>query len=361
MAPRPGASSSSTRASTRTPAGCTRRAASTMSTSSPRRSSRSGKRYCYRYGNELRPVGDAAGDDPLSHRGRQARQRAASPPIAPTTARSFAAEDGRWIAFAMMNRPVEALQQSFLRTKATRPRRRSSRSRELKANSSNNTIFADAKGEIAYLHPQFVPRRDDRFDYTQAGRRQRSRRPTGASLHALSELPQRDRPAQRLGPEHQQLALLGGRAVQPEAGDYPALHGHVRRELRAACTRRSCSTGSRGWTLERLQRAAFDRYQPGFAAAGARRWSRPGTRCPAGDPRQARAARSRSRRCAAWDYRWSARLGAAHAADVLGRGAAGSARRRRKRTTGTTDASATGSDATRRAEARRAGRSRRRG
>ena len=32
------------------------------------------------------------------------------------------ADDGRWIAFAMMNRPVEALQQSFLRTKATRPR-----------------------------------------------------------------------------------------------------------------------------------------------------------------------------------------------------------------------------------------------
>ena len=26
-------------------------------------------------------------------------------------------------------------------------------------------MFADDKGEIAYLHPQFVPRRDDRFDY----------------------------------------------------------------------------------------------------------------------------------------------------------------------------------------------------
>ena len=38
---------------------------------------------------------------------------------------------------------------------------------ELRANSSNNTIFADADGDIAYLHPQFIPRRDDRFDYTQ--------------------------------------------------------------------------------------------------------------------------------------------------------------------------------------------------
>ena len=35
----------------------------------------------------------------------------------------------------------------------------------LRANSSNNTLFADAAGNIAYLHPQFVPLRDHRFDY----------------------------------------------------------------------------------------------------------------------------------------------------------------------------------------------------
>jgi acyl-homoserine-lactone acylase len=60
---------------------------------------------------------------------------------------------------------------------------------ERKANSSNNTLFADDKGEIAYLHPQFVPVRDDRFDY---------RKPVDGSdpatdwkgLHALSDLPQ---------------------------------------------------------------------------------------------------------------------------------------------------------------------------
>src|SRR4029453_340290 len=74
--------------------------------------------------------------------------------------------DGRWIAFAMMNKPVEAIQQSFLRTKAV-DLTSFLRGTEFKANSSNNTIFADDRGEIAYLHPQFVPRRDDRFDYTK--------------------------------------------------------------------------------------------------------------------------------------------------------------------------------------------------
>ena len=93
----------------------------------------------------------------------------------------------RWIAFAMMNRPVEALSQSFLRTRA-RNFDEFMKAAALAGNSSNNTLYADADGVIAYLHPQFVPRRSDRFDYTQ---------PVDGSdpatdwkgLHALSELP----------------------------------------------------------------------------------------------------------------------------------------------------------------------------
>ena len=68
---------------------------------------------------------------------------------------------------ALMNRPIAALEQSWLRTKArdfagyhagrrrSRPIRRTTRS------------IADAEGHIAYLHPQFVPIRDDRFDYRE--------------------------------------------------------------------------------------------------------------------------------------------------------------------------------------------------
>ena len=93
----------------------------------------------------------------------------------------------RWVAFAMMNRPVEALSQSFLRTRAANFDA-FMKAAALQGNASNNTLYADADGVIAYLHPQFVPKRDDRFDYT---------RPVDGSdpatdwkgLHALSELP----------------------------------------------------------------------------------------------------------------------------------------------------------------------------
>jgi acyl-homoserine lactone acylase PvdQ len=38
---------------------------------------------------------------------------------------------------------------------------------ELKANSSNNTIFADKDGDIAYFHGNYIPRRDTSFDWKQ--------------------------------------------------------------------------------------------------------------------------------------------------------------------------------------------------
>ncbi|HET7360149.1 MAG TPA: penicillin acylase family protein, partial [Rhodanobacteraceae bacterium] len=73
-------------------------------------------------------------------------------------------ENGKWIAEALMNRPVPALEQSWLRTKAT-DLASYMKVAGLQANSSNNTLFADDKGEIAFLAPQFIPKRDNRFDY----------------------------------------------------------------------------------------------------------------------------------------------------------------------------------------------------
>ena len=38
---------------------------------------------------------------------------------------------------------------------------------ELHTNSSNNTIYADADGTIAYFHSNFIPKRDPKFDWTK--------------------------------------------------------------------------------------------------------------------------------------------------------------------------------------------------
>ena len=75
-------------------------------------------------------------------------------------------ENGKWVTMKLMNIPIPALEQSYLRTKA-RSYKEYLKTMELKANSSNNTIFADADGDIAYWHGNYIPKRDNKFDFTK--------------------------------------------------------------------------------------------------------------------------------------------------------------------------------------------------
>ncbi|HEX8379603.1 MAG TPA: penicillin acylase family protein, partial [Allosphingosinicella sp.] len=122
-------------------------------------------RLFYRYGNELRPietktvsVAYRTADGSMASRSFETYRTHHGPIVRE--------QGGKWVAFAMMHKPVEALQQSFLRTKA-QDHDAFLKVADLKANSSNNTIFADSEGNIAYHHPHFIPLRDDRFDYTR--------------------------------------------------------------------------------------------------------------------------------------------------------------------------------------------------
>jgi acyl-homoserine-lactone acylase len=74
--------------------------------------------------------------------------------------------DGRWVSVRLMEEPVKALTQSYLRTRA-KNLKEFMQIMNLHANSSNNTVFADAEGNIAYLHSNFVPLRDEKFDWSQ--------------------------------------------------------------------------------------------------------------------------------------------------------------------------------------------------
>ena len=120
-------------------------------------------RLAYRFGTDLRPVGLKA---------VTIRYRTPSGALAARTYTTMStlhgpvirSEKGKLIAFSIMHDPVGALGQSFSRTKAGNLAE-FMRASAARANSSNNTLVADSSGAIAYLHPQFAPIRDDRFDY----------------------------------------------------------------------------------------------------------------------------------------------------------------------------------------------------
>ena len=73
---------------------------------------------------------------------------------------------GKWLTIRLMSEPIKALTQSYTRTKA-KNYKSFRETMELHTNSSNNTIFADGDGDIAYFHGNFIPRRDPSFDWTK--------------------------------------------------------------------------------------------------------------------------------------------------------------------------------------------------
>ncbi|MDB5693171.1 MAG: penicillin amidase [Alphaproteobacteria bacterium] len=252
-------------------------------------------RLFYRYGGALRPVTRQtivvpfrAADGRMGQRSFEVLRTHHGPIVR--------AEGGKWIAFAMMDKPIAALEQSWLRTK-TRELASFTKVAALDANSSNNTIFADDKGEIAYLHPQFIPVRDDRFDYTKPvdGSDPRT---DWRGLHTPGQTPRVVDPKSGWLYNSNNAPWSAAGADSPRREDYPRymdVAGETPRGLHAV----RVLEGRKDFTIERLRAAAYDpaltafaRLVPGLVRA----WEASPLKAPLSD--QVAALRG-------WDFRWS--------------------------------------------------------
>lgn len=118
----------------------------------------------YQYGEEERPV--EVQEVTLRYKdGEEMKERTF--PIYRTHHGPITHEvDGKWAATALMWKPVDALIQSYTRTKK-KNLEEFHEMMNIRTNSSNNTVFADAEGNIAYYHGNFIPQRDVQFDYSK--------------------------------------------------------------------------------------------------------------------------------------------------------------------------------------------------
>ncbi len=78
----------------------------------------------------------------------------------------MAKRNGQWLALKSYNRSMTSLIQSWKRTKAN-GFEAYKKVMDLKGNTSNNTVFADDKGNIAYWHGNFVPVRDKTLNWAK--------------------------------------------------------------------------------------------------------------------------------------------------------------------------------------------------
>jgi acyl-homoserine-lactone acylase len=123
-----------------------------------------GDRYSYKHGTDELPVDQSSITVPYKTAQGMAEKRFT---VYRTMHGPVIGEvNGKWETIALMNEPIKALTQSYTRTKAT-DYQSFLQTMQLHTNSSNNTIFADSDGDIAYFHGNYIPRRDPSFDWTR--------------------------------------------------------------------------------------------------------------------------------------------------------------------------------------------------
>jgi acyl-homoserine-lactone acylase len=211
------------------------------------------------------------------------------------------ADGDKWISMALMNRPVPALEQSWLRTKAT-SFAAYMKVAALQANSSNDTLLASREGTIAYLHPQFVPVRSDRFDY---------RRPVDGSdpatdwhgLTPLARLPQAIDPRGGWAYNSNDEPWRAAGVDSPRAADFPRYMDMAGPSPRGDHATALLAT-AHDLTPEGLRDIAFDPWMPLFPPAIAD-LRRAFDALPPSAPERASLAGPVAL-LAGWDARWSA-------------------------------------------------------
>ena len=208
--------------------------------------------------------------------------------------------DGKWVAIRLMEEPLKALQQSWGRTK-TRNLQEYLQVMELHTNSSNNTLFADADGNIAYLHSNFVPRRDTTFNWA---------RPVDGSnpatdwkgVHSVSESPNVINPKSGWVYNTNNYPYSAAGPDSPKQSDYPRYMDAGSENARGIHAIRVLKDRT-DFTLNGLVDAAYDTYLPAFETSLpplVKAWDS----APADHPLKAKL-REPIELLRNWDYRWS--------------------------------------------------------
>jgi acyl-homoserine lactone acylase PvdQ len=167
----------------------------------------------------------------------------------------------RWVSIKLMVEPLKALTQSFQRTKA-KGYNDYQKIMALRANSSNNTVFADREGNIAYWHGNFIPKRDTAYlwNATVDGS-------TAATewlgLHAIEDLIHILNPPGGWIQNCNSTPFTAAGANSPSPKSYPAYMAPDKENARGLNAVKVLARESR-FDLDKLIVAAYDPYLAGF-------------------------------------------------------------------------------------------------
>ncbi len=207
---------------------------------------------------------------------------------------------GKWVAVRIMQEPLKALTQSYTRTKA-KNLAEFNKTMALNTNSSNNTLFADAEGNIAYLHANFLPQRDTKFDWRQPVDGSDAATEWGALL-PFDKAPNAINPNSGWVYNSNDWPWAAAGSDSPKQANFPAWVDNGSESARGRHAVIVLSN-KKDFTPAGLRDAAYDSYMPGFdksIPALVKAWDA----APASNPLKAKLA-DQIELLRKWDLRWS--------------------------------------------------------
>lgn len=169
--------------------------------------------------------------------------------------------DGKWISVRGYNRSLTSLIQSWTRTK-TKGLDDYKKNMSLLANTSNNTVFADAKGNIAYWHGDYVPRRDMRLNWSLPVDGSTSAT-EWKGLHTLDEIVHVYNPATGWIQNCNSTAFTVSGSSSPKKENYPAYMAPDGENFRGINAARVLSEGNK-FTIDKTIAAGYDQKLSAF-------------------------------------------------------------------------------------------------
>jgi acyl-homoserine lactone acylase PvdQ len=161
----------------------------------------------------------------------------------------------------MMWDPATALEQSFTRTK-TASYEEFLHMMNLRTNSSNNTVYADAQGNIAFFQGNFIPKRDTTFNYSEPvegsnpGTDWQGLHTVDESIHLLN-------PGNGWIQNCNSTPFTSALEYSPKKENYPYYMATEPENFRGVHAIKVL-TGRSGYTLDKLIETAYDPYLPAF-------------------------------------------------------------------------------------------------
>ncbi|MBS1664397.1 MAG: penicillin acylase family protein [Bacteroidetes bacterium] len=173
----------------------------------------------------------------------------------------MASRDGKWLSLREYNRSMNALLEAWLITKAN-TFDEYKKAMDLRANTTNNTVYADDQGNIAYWHGNFMPRRDSSYNWSL---------PVDGSiaatewkgLHELDEIVHAYNPATGWIQNCNSTPYSLSGNSSPDRSKYPAYMAPDGENFRAVNAARLLS-GASEFTLDSLIAKGYDRYLTAF-------------------------------------------------------------------------------------------------